>query len=652
MSKKSTVIAFIILTQTLAKNSTAQELTETPLTESDFFNDFPVVLTATRLKQSQKNSPIATTVIDREMIEASGFTEIPDLLRLAPGMLVNYDSGHIVNAGYQFLFNRYTVRFQVLVDGKSVYTPLKGEMPWTQLGITIDDIDRIEVIRGPSSSSYGPNAMTGVISIITRDAALDKGVKIKLNRGLNGRSEQFVTFGSNAGSFDYKLSLGARKDDGFSQRYDSKELTIANFRGDYQFRNNDLITFAINYNSGDYQEDNTFDDVLHPNHVKSILHTSHQVKWVHTIKDSDNFSINYYHQKYHDRNRYIGNAGGPGIMDESVLTNRHNLEFIHSIYSPSYNLSWGMLLRKDKTTAPQYLYQESNDTVDTRQLFINSEYVLNEHNNINIGILADNNDTGGRTSSYRASLNHHINNNNTLRFSYSTATRSPFIYEEYSNYFIPDFAAVVNFLTAGQTELITQDLEDLDPEEIKSFDIGLVSYLNNNNTELDLRLYKNRLTNLITLEDDIGGFYYSGDAFNVTGFEATIKHRFNSETKAILSYARTKIYADDLISYKASWYETGAPEDNASLLIMHDFGKNINGSLGYYYTGSYQQLCCEEQQQAPRKRLDLSLAKEFKLGDYDSKLKLVIQNITNEEIDTLLLNNYGRQGYISFSMEL
>ena len=127
----------------------SQENTVSQITESDFFTDFPVVLTATRLKQPQKDAPIATTIIDREMIEASGFTEIPDLLRLAPGMLVNYDSGHVLAAGYQFLFHRYTVRMQIIVDGRSVYTPTFGEVPWTQLGITIDDIERIEVIRGP-----------------------------------------------------------------------------------------------------------------------------------------------------------------------------------------------------------------------------------------------------------------------------------------------------------------------------------------------------------------------------------------------------------------------------------------------------------------------------------------------------------------------
>ena len=637
----------------------AQELAALQLDEADFFTDFPVVLTATRLKQPQKDSPIATTIIDREMIDASGFTEIPDLLRLAPGMLVNYDSGHVIAAGYQFLFSRYTVRMQILVDGRSVYTPLFGEMPWTQLGITIDDIERIEVIRGPSSSSYGPNAMTGVISIITRHASLDKGIKIKTNRNGTGLSEQFFTLGNNTGDFDYKLSLATRKDDGFELRHDGKELSLANFRGDYQVTRNDTLTFNVTYNSGDYQEDNTFDPILHPDHIKKVLGTSHQVKWAHLFKNGDDFSINYYQQKYEDRNKYdaeldltsfVPGLIVPGVMDESVRTDRQNLEFAHSIYSDMYNFSWGIILRKDKTVAPQYLYQSSKDSIDTKQLFINSEFILNKKNRLNLGLLADNNDTAGTTYSPRVSLNHHINENNTLRVSYAQATRSPFIFEEYTNYVVPDFSPTL--ITLLGDDVIMSDKSDLEPEKIKSFDIGYIAYLNNKKTVLDMRLFKNELSNLIITDFNFDGGAYQGDGFNITGLEASISHQMEN-TRIIFNYARTKIHADKLVIVNnPSWYETGAPEDNISLLAIHNFGNSLKGSLGYYYTGTYQQLCCEEELQTPRKRLDLTLSKAFKLGEYNSSIKLVLQNIMNEEVNARLLNNYDRQGYISFSMEL
>ena len=649
MLNKISAAVFLCFVVMQIHNVTAQELASPLLTEADFFGELPIVLTATRLKQSQKDSPIATTIIDREMIEASGFTEIPDLLRLAPGMLVNYDSGHIANAGYQFLFNRYTVRFQVLVDGRSVYTPLFGEMPWTQLGVTIDDIERIEVIRGPSSASYGPNAMTGVISIITRDAVLDAGVKAKVSHGANGRSEQFVTVGDSVGAVDFKLSLGARKDHGFKERYDDKELAIANFRSDYQATNNDIVTFFLNYNAGEYQEDSTetLNDSM-PEHVKEVVRKSQQVKWTHNFSSSDNFMLNYYQQYSDEDNNYLGDFTDDGYgfvpIDEGSATKRKNLELTYSKYSDKYSFTVGALYRKDNTIAKEYLYNTDKD-IKTKQLFVNTEFHLNVSNVVNMGYLYDDNDTGGNTKSPRISFNHHISKHHMLRASYAESTRSPFAFEEYTNrvVYVPLFSTNVD---------VWKDLSNLTPEKIKSFDLGYVGALNNNLTGLDIRIYKNTLTNLIMQDWTLltGGFK-QGDGFTVTGVETTLSHKFEN-SRAIFNYARTNISADDLVIAKAIWFETGAPKDSASMLVMHEFNKSIYGSLGYYYTGAYQQLCCESDQQAPRKRLDVTLSKKFTFGENGAKLKLVLQNVTNEKIESRLFNNYDRQGYISFSMEL
>lgn len=635
MFSKSSLIVLILLSPLFPKAGLAIEADEAPLTEGDFFDELPVVLSATRLKQSKSNSPTATTVIDREMIDASGFTEIADLLRLAPGMLVNYDSGHIANAGYQFLFDRYTARFQVLIDGNSVSTPILGEMPWTQLGITIDDIERIEVIRGASSASYGPNAMTGVISIITRHAVLDKGVKFKLNQGANGRSEQYATIGGGKGDFDYRFSLSARKDDGFKQRHDSKELAVANFRGDYQASNKDILVFSLSYNKGDYQEDVVdYLDPSVPDHVKRVTRSSLSGKWTHNFSSSDIFTLNYYQQKYEDKNSY---NKGLILYDESVTTDRKNLELTYSKYSNTYNLIIGTLYRVDNTIAPQYLYQVDKD-IHTKQYFINTETKLNKNNIINAGLLYDNNDTGGTTTSPRIALNHKPVKNHTIRLSYAESSRSPFVFEEYTNYVI------------NSTPMLS-DLSDLQPELVTTSDIGYIASLNNRATELDMRFYKTNLSRIIMLDTGSGGFSQGGD-FDITGFEATISHKFNNKTKAILNYARTKITAGNIVYGNASYYETGAPRDSGSLLIMHNFSNKLKGSLGFYYTGEYQQLCCEVQQQPPRNRLDLVLSKSFKWGGYNSKLKFVLQNVTDEKANTILLNDYHRQGYISFSLEL
>ncbi|MEJ2142533.1 MAG: TonB-dependent receptor plug domain-containing protein, partial [Gammaproteobacteria bacterium] len=364
------------------------ELSALQLSEENFFTDFPVVLTATKLQQPQQDSPIATTIIDRKMIEASGFTEIADLMRLAPGMLVNYDGNQPVT-GYPFLFHKYTVRMQVLVDGRSVYTPIFGEMPWTQLGITIDDIERIEVLRGPSSSSYGPNAMTGVISIITRHASLDRGPKIKINYGNKGLREEFIRYGNKAGKFDYKLSIGNRQSEGFDAREDDTDISIINFRGDYQVTQNDNLVFHLTYNSGEFdQEEGISPSWNNPVHERDILHQEQHVKWIHTFENNNEFVLQYYHQKRVDNNNYLTDpvpltaetldiAGNIIFVNENVTTERQNLEISHTLHDHNYSISYGIIFREDMTEAPQYLYQSDIDTISTEQAFINAEYQLN-----------------------------------------------------------------------------------------------------------------------------------------------------------------------------------------------------------------------------------------------------------------------------------
>jgi len=113
----------------------------------DYLGDMPVVLSVSRLAQPLAEAPGAVTVINREMIHASGFREIPDLLRLVPGFYVGWYDGTMatVNRG---LPDQYSRRMQVLVDGRSIYTPLFGGVQWSDLPLAMDDIERIEVIRG------------------------------------------------------------------------------------------------------------------------------------------------------------------------------------------------------------------------------------------------------------------------------------------------------------------------------------------------------------------------------------------------------------------------------------------------------------------------------------------------------------------------
>ena len=136
--------------------------------ETEYFQDFPVVLSASRLRQPQADAPNAMTIIDRGMIAASGFRTIPDLFKLVPGMYVSYYKASQPIVSYHGATDQNARRMQVMIDGRSVYLTPGSTVEWSNLLITVDDIERIEVIRGPAAASHGANSTQGVISIVTR----------------------------------------------------------------------------------------------------------------------------------------------------------------------------------------------------------------------------------------------------------------------------------------------------------------------------------------------------------------------------------------------------------------------------------------------------------------------------------------------------
>ncbi|MCP4043706.1 MAG: Plug domain-containing protein, partial [Gammaproteobacteria bacterium] len=177
-------------------------------TEEDFLGELPVVLSVTRLAQPLAETPASVTIIDREMIEASGARNIAELFRLVPGMQVGSWNGHAFSVTYHGLSDQFSRRMQVLVDGRSVYSPDIGGVRWSYLPLALDDIARIEVIRGPNAATYGANSFLGVISISTRQTAEVSGSRITLNRGEDDIADVTLRHAGAVGEVDYRFTLG------------------------------------------------------------------------------------------------------------------------------------------------------------------------------------------------------------------------------------------------------------------------------------------------------------------------------------------------------------------------------------------------------------------------------------------------------------
>src|SRR5579863_3422522 len=137
-------------------------------------------------------TPAAIYVITGEDIRRLGVTNIPDALRLAPGVEVAQVDSSTWSIGIRGFGTNLTRSVLVLIDGRTVYTPLFAGTNWDVQNVMMEDIDRIEVIRGPGGTIWGPNAVDGVINIITKNS---KDTQSMLASAGGGNEEQgFVNF--------------------------------------------------------------------------------------------------------------------------------------------------------------------------------------------------------------------------------------------------------------------------------------------------------------------------------------------------------------------------------------------------------------------------------------------------------------------------
>lgn len=167
------------------------------------------VVTASRFGQDPLEAPAAVSVITSEDIELSGATSIPDLLARVPGVDVMQLTAGYADVSVRGFNRRLSNKTLVLIDGRSVYLDFVGNSMLQALPVTLDEVDRIEIIRGPGSAIYGANAFAGVVNIITKtpgDLATQDVVSLTL--GTKGQAQGSVMASGREGDVGYRMSAG------------------------------------------------------------------------------------------------------------------------------------------------------------------------------------------------------------------------------------------------------------------------------------------------------------------------------------------------------------------------------------------------------------------------------------------------------------
>jgi iron complex outermembrane receptor protein len=293
------------------------------------------VVTFSKTPVQLQNTPSALYVITSDDILRSGVTNIADALRLAPGVEVGRFTSTSWAVGIRGLQNNFSKSVLVLIDGRNVYTPLFAGVYWDVQDMPLEDIERIEVIRGPDGTIWGANAANGVINIITKRAAATQGVMATALGGTQDHTIDDLQYGSTTPhNIEYRV-LGR----GFERRHeyhtdgiddDNWHQERFGMRADLDSGRNSYLAEADIY-KGDSPHIITstpYDDRTSGGDIN--------LRWQHTYANNSGFSL----QGFFDRT----DRTSPG--DVSETRNTIDIDFIHHLpIGTRHSFSYGAGLR-------------------------------------------------------------------------------------------------------------------------------------------------------------------------------------------------------------------------------------------------------------------------------------------------------------------
>jgi iron complex outermembrane receptor protein len=306
----------VSLSPTELKKLSLEELVDTQITS------------ASRRPEKLFQTSGAVDVITADDIERAGVTNIPDALRLGTEMQVAQVDGHSWAISTRGFNNTISNKLQVLMDGRSLYTPLFSGVFWDVQQTFLPDIEQIEIIRGPGATLWGANAVNGVINIRTKSADETQGFLLYGGGGFEQEGFEGLRYGGKIGSDTYYRAYVIHQDsDGLPLQGDSNEddmhMTQGGFRIDSKIQPDDTITFQGDFYAGNFNQLSTSDNKVDGENVLG--------RWTRQFDTDSSLML----QAYYDRTyRLI-----PGTFEEE--RNTFDIELQHQFRYGEHYIVWG-----------------------------------------------------------------------------------------------------------------------------------------------------------------------------------------------------------------------------------------------------------------------------------------------------------------------
>jgi iron complex outermembrane receptor protein len=512
-----------------------------------------VIETASKKPEDLFEAPLSVTIIKKDDIEKAGFESIPEALRLVPGVIVreqsegNYDV-HI--RGFDDITTSFIMPLPtntiilVMIDGRIVYDYYSGGTFWETLPIGIHDVERIEVVRGPASALYGPNAVQGVVNIITKNTA-DYKISSDINvSGVTTANQRQVGNARISSKINDWFSAGFSYNSSIQKRLNNEY---------YSWLGKDFYSFEKLYHSSYFQP---LDELQYyyvydaPEHDLTLEQAGSNIfldfdineKFSYDVTGGGQFSTSlkpYYnnfttpYSQYDSESRYVNFNGKTMNLHHKlsfrkgerrnqfyrndyafeILDSQLEYDFTYKTFTlrPGYNYrkaDYKSVMLSDST---YHDYKKIPD--ETKELYSNAfscllDWRIFKPFRIIGAYRLDDYNIGSNITSYEIGGTYRLNKSNLFRFVHSVSSMSPFMM--YS-YFSNNIGLVILADDNPQQQVIMTFLgnENLDYTRNTTYEIGW-RYKQSKNFTIDLELFRSKLDNLTELDhiDDFPQEFY------------------------------------------------------------------------------------------------------------------------------------------------
>ena len=677
------LLSIILPVFILVAGAEAKENTPLPeFTEEDIFIDIPQVFSATRQTQKLTEAPASITILSQKDIRAMGALKITDVLRMVPGMQSYNVTANRSAATYHGMSDDHPGRMEVMINGHSVYLPLLSTVAWETIGITVQDIDYIEVVRGSNAPAYGSNAFLGAINIVTKSPISDQNNKLSTTQGALNSQQYGFSHSETSDSIAYRLSTHFEENDGYNIYDDGFLNRVVNLSGTYTPSFADTIDFNMGVSSGFIylgQADNIDNNFSPREHESNFQH----IRWNHILDAENELGLSFTHN-YLDLNEEFTSSGDALIFYQQIPTNLYpfadaiadglglasiqplgsehgtmhlyDLELEHR-YNPNSNIStiWGLGYRSESAKSDTLLVNQGTVTEDKWRLFGNVQWKPLQQLAFNAGGMFESTSIAAAHFSPRLAANYSLTPSSTIRVSATKAYRTPSLLEKNG------LSALLNN-SGGYYDLVAIPNPDLEPEELTSYELGYFHQWKETGSFLDIRVFTEKIDNAFNSYyinalgvDDVDDGYRmltnSAKWKNIGAeFQFKLQPHPNFSVLTNYSYINTKGERDRGYGRDIDSLDDRTPMHTAALLTEWKATNTLSISAAQYYMSKVNWL--EGSHREQYRRTDLILSDSFRLKNAVLNTRLIVQNLFDDPYEDFYeYNIFDRRAYIQLQLD-